>query len=167
MMGVALVVALALFGHRSLIETKLLHSGPWAIRIENDRFDGSVACSIRKRDIVVHDRLAVFSMGARQDTSAAEYRIDSGVAHSVHEQALHIAVLGAAPLRKTVGNPSGGYVVLPLGILTAARSIQIRATKQGEVKSFDVVGLNEALLTASDNGCQSSTSSIRESQEAY
>jgi hypothetical protein len=125
----------------------------WRITVSQDRFTGAVACRAVHRGMSLSANTLVFRFGRNVDTSKAVYRLDLGPAYSVVDQPADEDVRHMVEVEAPLGNPSAGFVALPVSQLAGVRRVDIRANVKSAPQSFDVSGLTAALQLEAAQAC--------------
>ena len=144
----------SLSGWPSLHQPHLWHSSAaWRLTVAQNRFDGSISCSIARRGASYVPGAVVLQLDPTTDTSQAEYRVDDGAPRvAVHLlEALGVPKKGG--LNIAVFNPSRGQIMVPEGEVLNAREVEVQTNPRYPIIYFRVDGLSKALSQAASAGC--------------
>jgi hypothetical protein len=135
----------------------------WNIRVTRDKFTQARTCLVfqgkRNKPLVSYDHGAVaFHFGSRLNTTKASFRIDDGPVRSWDEVYPALVATGARLEGRSLDNPTGGKVMIPLSLLREAHVVTIRPTMTKRARSFGIDGLGDVLGSSRALGCESGTS---------
>ncbi len=134
----------------------------WEIRATHDSFTGASRCQLyqgnRLRQDVSYEHGAVaFQFPRRLDTLQASLKLDGGPAKPWSAFYPELVNTGAQLEGKSLDNPTGGKVMLPLAALKGIHVVTIRPTSKGQPRRFSVDGLGDAIGSAHTLGCDVET----------
>jgi hypothetical protein len=140
--------------HPSAKPTTRRHKiGRWTLEVTHDPFTGVIGCRLLAHGMTLEAGVMRFDFGANVRTFEAVYRIDGGPATAWRANAMELAAAGAPLESESLDNPSGGRVLTPLKALIGARAIAIRPSPASEARTYQLVGLGQALHAAAGAGC--------------
>ena len=125
----------------------------WDLRVRRDRFSGTVACVIRRKNVHFDRDTLIFKMGRNAETADAHFRVDGGAVHDVREVLALDEARGFFPDRGWIEDASESEVALPASYALGARTIWIRANSRVNPRYFKVAGLDYILRAAAGQGC--------------
>ena len=149
--------------HRSAQTTSHSYRIPaWEIRVTRDRFTDERRCILAQgraaAPIVSYAHGAVaFQFARGLNTTQASFKIDDGPARAWSSIYPELVETGAALEGRSLGNPTGGKVLLPLALLKGVHAVTIRPAPNRKPRLFSIDGLGDALSSASNLGCDPET----------
>lgn len=150
------------FSHHTQASTSSYRIPAWDIHVVRDRFTGESRCALtqgaRGRPELSYSHGAVaFQFAHRLSTTKASFKIDDGPVRSWSSIYPELVETGATLEGRSLDNPTGGKVLLPLMQLIGAHTVTIRPTLRARPRLFSVDGLSGALATAKNLGCDAKT----------
>jgi hypothetical protein len=130
--------------------------GKWTLTVTRDAFNGVVACSLDAPGMAVDKGAVAFRFSPKQDTSAAEYRLNDGPVVPVRSNLPTLAGLGVQVVSDDLANPSRGMVYIPVKVIGASSYVWIRTEKRGPARVFKVHDLEAAVFAARADKCEPS-----------
>lgn len=161
-MGPDIFVAAALslwpFGHKPQTETTRYVIPAWHVDATRDRFTQKMVCRVyqgdRRNPVASYQRATLeFRFRHSIDTTRADFSIDNGPARPWTSAYPALIGSGATLTGKSMTNPTGGFVILPIALFEDATLITIRPTPTSRPKVFSVGGLRDAFRSAKRLGC--------------
>ena len=136
------------------------------IRVDRDRFTGARRCALyqgkwRRPDVSYAHGAVSFQFSRKVDTTKASFRVDGGPARSWTEVYPQLVETGATLEGRSLANPTGGKVLLPLAMLKDVHSVTIRAPLQSRPRQFSIIGLGDALDSAGSLACDAETGFVQ------
>lgn len=146
------------FGHSGQTTSNRYLIPAWHIDTTRDRFNSRVVCRVfqgsRHQPIVSYARgTLAFAFARSRNTLAAEFRVDNGPTRPWTSVYPALVGAGATLPGTSMTNPTQGLVILPIGILTGATTVTIRARPSDRPRVFSVGGLGDAIASARRLGC--------------
>jgi hypothetical protein len=151
--ALALLGILPFSGGGADMTVEQVRLGEWRLVVSHDRFNGAVVCEIHKPSMTYRRGLLVFEFDHHEDTANAEFRVQNGPARPIVAVATEAAGLGAQFGSDNLRNPSNGVVNIPLAALGGASHVAIRPNIGAKPRSFDLTGLDQAIVAAHGRGC--------------
>lgn len=160
-MSIALFVAAGLsfwpFQHRQTDTARYLIPA-WHIDATLDRFTGRRICRVyqgsRRRPTASYQRgTLAFRFARGLDTTRADFRVDDGPAKAWTSVYPTLIGSGATLTGKSMTNPTGGLVILPVSEFENAATVTLRSAPRSRPRTFSVSGLRDALASAQRLGC--------------
>jgi len=132
----------------------------WNIRVVSDKFTGAKKCLVfqgkRHKPLVSYDHGAVaFQFARKLNTTKAAFQIDGGPVRAWDDVYPALVQTGAQLEGRSLANPTGGKVIIPLSALKAAHVVVIRPTPKSRPQSFAIQGMGDMIASAQGLGCNS------------
>lgn len=127
----------------------------WRIDVRKDRFSNETTCRLHRGSVSVEHGVVLFRLGSGANTAAAQFRIDDGPMQTAGSVAVESAGLGQAMTVRSLTNPSGGNVAIPLRLVEGAHEVSIRPDPKSRHRTYRLNGLSAAAQAARDQGCDS------------
>lgn len=146
------------FGHHAQSEERRYLIPAWHVDAVRDRFTERSTCRIyqgtgsRPTVSFARDSLA-FAFGGSRNTLEADFRVDGGPVRSWTSVYPALIGSGATLPAKSMTDPTGGFVILPMAVLRGATTVTIRARPKDEPRTFSIAGLSDAIVAAQRLGC--------------
>lgn len=130
----------------------------WNIRVLRDKFTGDHQCMIfqgkRRTPMVSYAHGVVsFQFSKQLNTVKASFKIDGGAVEPWDAVYPALAQTGAQLEGRSLDNPTGGKVMMPLSVLHGAHVVIIRPTPTKHPVRFSIDGLGDVLASAHNLGC--------------
>lgn len=146
------------FAHSGQTESNRYVIPAWHVDTVRDRFTGRTECRVfqgnRHDPSVSYARgTLAFAFPPSRNTLEADFRVDNGPARAWTSVYPTLVGAGATLPARSMSNPTGGYVVLPVSIIAGATIVTIRSRPQDHPRVFSVGGLTDAIASAKKLKC--------------
>ena len=128
------------------------------MQVRRDKFTHQIRCRLyqgspEKPHVYFMHNTVVFQFHKHWNTKDAWFQIDGGNPQAWTSIYPDLVAAGVTPKGRNLRNPSAGQVILPMSALRDVRSVQIRAVSWTKPERFSISGLNDALASAHNLGC--------------
>ena len=159
--SMALLKILPFQGHAQTV-SQSYRIPAWQIRVTRDRFTSERRCVLAQgrtsAPTVSYAHGAVtFQFERRLNTTHAFFQLDNGPVRAWNSIYPELVQTGAALEGRSLDNPTGGKVLLPLALLKGAHTVTIRPVPKAKPRQFTIDGLSDALGSAHNLGCDPET----------
>ncbi|WP_404712181.1 hypothetical protein [Sphingomonas sp. MMS24-J13] len=131
----------------------------WNIRVTRDKFTQDRTCLVfqgrQRKPMVSYAHGAVtFQFASHLNTTEASFKIDNGPVRAWDDVYPALVQTGARLEGRSLDNPTGGKVMIPLSMLRGAHVVTVRPSPRTRPRSFAIDGLGDVLGSAQGLGCE-------------
>lgn len=146
------------FHHDPRITTSRYEIPAWRISVSKDRFTSARHCRLYQGSpthpaVRYYHGVVAFQFARKLDTTTATFKLDDGTPRSWTEVYPALVQGGVNLEGRSLDNPTGGSVLIPLSDLRTTSTVTIRPVPRARPKRFTIAGLGDALASAHGLGC--------------